>query len=214
MSEVIRLREAICRHARSLFERGLSPGSSGNISVRLDDGGRLATPTGSAFGDLRPEAIAHLGPDGRLIDGAPPTKEMVLHEAFYGTRPDAGAIVHLHSPAAVTVSVRADVDETSVLPPLTPYFVMRVGRVPLVGYHRPGDPAIGGPVADLARRHRAVLIANHGPVVSGASLAAAVDAAEELEATARLFLDLGDRPARLLTETEIADLVRTFGASW
>jgi ribulose-5-phosphate 4-epimerase/fuculose-1-phosphate aldolase len=210
-----RLREEICRFGRSIFERGLTAGSSGNISARLPDGeGWLMTPTNASLGALDPARLSKLASDGRLQSGDPPTKEEPLHTAVYAVRGKARAIVHLHSHHSVAVSTLRDIDPASVLPPLTAYFVMRVGRVPLVPYFRPGDPGVADVIRELAGQRSAVLLANHGPVVSGESLEAAVYATEELEATARLFLTLYGKPMRLLDDAAIEDLRQVFGAAW
>ncbi|RME16567.1 MAG: aldolase, partial [Alphaproteobacteria bacterium] len=175
MSPEARLREAICRFARSLYDRGLTHGSTGNISARLEDGGLLVTPTGSSFGSLDPADLALLDAEGRHLSGSKPTKEMPLHAAFYRLRgAQAGAVVHLHSHHAVALSVLDDIDPDNVLPPLTPYPIMQLGRVRLVPYHRPGDPALGAALEALPAETSAVVLANHGPVVAGASLQQAV----------------------------------------
>ncbi|TCT05968.1 aldolase [Aquabacter spiritensis] len=206
-----RLREEICRFARSLFERGLTPGASGNISVRLPDGGWLATPTNASLGHLDPARLSRLDAQGRLVAGDPPTKELPLHSALYDTRTGAQAIVHLHSTHAVAVSMLPEIDPACVLPPLTAYSLMRAGQVALVPYYRPGDPAVADAIKGLAGRYASVLLANHGPVVAGASLEAAVFAMEELEETAKLHLLLRNLNPRLLTPAQIADLVEVFG---
>jgi len=208
MSEAT-LRERICAVGRSLFERGLTAGSSGNLSARLDDG-YLLTPTGSSLGALDPARLSKLDPEGRTIAGDPPSKEAFLHRALYVARPKAGAVVHLHSTHAAAVSCLDGLDPAECLPPLTPYFVMKIGRLPLVPYHRPGDPHLGEVVRGLAARSAAVLLANHGPVVSGASLDDAVNAAEELEETAKLFLLLRGQPVRALTPDQIRELAAVF----
>ncbi|PVE23570.1 aldolase [Microvirga sp. KLBC 81] len=210
MSDESHLRELICRFGRSLFERGLTTGSSGNISVRLNDGGWLATPTNSSLGFLDPAGLSRLDPDGRLVSGDAPTKELPLHSALYETRRDAGAIVHLHSTHSVAVSMLPDVNPANVLPPLTAYHVMRVGRTVLVPYYRPGDPAVADAIRGLAGRYSAVLLANHGPVVAGRDLEAAVYATEELEETAKLRLLLHGLNPRLLTRAQVRDLVTHF----
>lgn len=210
MSEA-RLREEICRFARSLFERGLTPGSSGNISLRLEDGGWLVTPTNASLGFLDPATLSRLDAQGRLLEGAAPTKEMPLHSALYDTRTKARAIVHLHSTHAVAVSMLPDVDPKSVLPALTPYSLMRAGQVALLPYYRPGDPAVAGAIRGLAGRYASVLLANHGPVVAGETLEAAVYAMEELEETAKLHLLLRNLNPRLLSPAQVADLVKVFG---
>ena len=200
------LRERLCGLARSLFERGLTPGASGNIRVRLEDGRLLMTPTEAWLGTLDPARLSVLDAEGRHVDGDRPTKEMPLHQAFYATRHSAGAVVHLHSTHAVAVSMLPEIDPADVLPPLTAYYVMRVGTTALVPYHRPGDPALGGVISGLAARYSAVLLANHGPVVAGRSLEAATYAMEELEETARLFLLLRGLNPRGLTPTQIDEL--------
>jgi ribulose-5-phosphate 4-epimerase/fuculose-1-phosphate aldolase len=202
-------REAIAGTARSLFERGLTHGSTGNISVRLDDHW-LVTPTGSSFGTLDPARISKLDAEGRLVDGDPPSKEAVLHRAMYEQRPSAGAVVHLHSIYSVAASVMTEVDPDDVLPPLTAYYVMRIGRLPLVPYFPPGDINLAEAVRGCAGKHHALLLANHGPVVAGTTLAAATDAIEELEATARLFLLLRGQTCRCLTGDQVEDLRRRF----
>ncbi len=204
------LREAICTFGRSIFERGLTPGSSGNISVRLPDGGFLMTPTNVSLGHLDPARLSRLDADGQWRDGDKPTKEVPLHAALYEGRHSATAVVHLHSTHAVAVSMLPGIDPDDVLPPLTPYYVMRVGRLALVPYHRPGDAAVAGAIRGLAGRYSAVLLANHGPVVAGASLDAAVYATEELEETARLHLLLRHLDPRLLTRAQVEDLARHF----
>lgn len=215
MTAEARLREAICAAARSMFDRGLTHGSTGNISARLPDGGLLVTPTGSSFGTLDPARLALIDAGGRHVAGDPPTKEMPLHAAFHDTRGTrAGAVVHLHSTHSVALSVLPGIDPDCVLPPLTAYSVMRLGRVKLLPYFRPGDPAMGEAVRALAGTRAAVLLAHHGPVVAGATLEAAVDAAEELEATARIALLTRGLNPRVLDAGQIAGLRDAFGAEW
>ena len=199
-------REAIVRTARSLYDRGLTHGSTGNISVRVGDG-LLVTPTGSSFGSLDPARISLLDANGRLVSGDPPSKEGPLHLAMFRHRPGAGAVVHLHATHSVAVSVIDGLDPADLLPPLTAYYVMRIGRLPLVPYAPPGDPALAESVAAYASRHHALLLANHGPVVAGSTLAAATDAVEELEATAHLFLMLRGERCRCLDHAQ-ADALR------
>jgi len=199
------LREQIVLQGRSLFDRGLAPGSSGNISARLDDGW-LLTPTDSCLGQLDAAKLSKLDWQGRLISGDPPSKEAFLHRAMYEERSNANAIVHLHSTYSAAVSCMDGLDTASCLPALTPYFVMKIGRLPLIPYHRPGDPALADAIRELARSHAALLLANHGPIVSGASLEAAVYATEELEETAKLFLLLRNVPIRALTDSQIDEL--------
>jgi len=204
-----RLREEIVRLGRSLFQRGLTAGSSGNISVRLDDGW-LLTPTNACLGELDPAELPKLDWDGRLLSGSPASKEAFLHRAMYEERAGAGAIVHLHSTHSTAVSCMAGLDCADCLPPLTAYYVMKIGRLPLVPYHRPGDPALGAAIRGLASRHSAVLLANHGPVVSGTTLEAAMYATEELEETAKLFLLLRGMPTRPLTPAQTEELAAAF----
>jgi ribulose-5-phosphate 4-epimerase/fuculose-1-phosphate aldolase len=205
------LRDAICRFGRSLFERGLTPGASGNISVRLDDGGWLCTPTDASLGFLDPARIARLDRNRTLLSGDKPTKEIPLHDALYDTRPEAGAVVHLHSTHAVALSTLPDLDPAEALPPITPYAVMRVGKLALIPYHMPGDPAVATAIRGLAGKHSAVLLANHGPVVAAKKLDAAVFAIEELEETAKLVLLLRNLNPRMLTPDQVAALVTKFG---
>ncbi len=203
------IREKICLFARSLFERGLTPGSSGNISVRLDDG-VLMTPTDASLGFLDPGRLSRFDADGRHVSGDKPTKESNLHQAFYETRRSAGAVVHLHSTHSVAVSMLPEIDPASVLPPLTAYYVMRVGDTALLPYFRPGDPTMADAIRGLAGKHAAILLANHGPVVAGASLSAAVYAMEELEETSRLYLLLRGLSPRHLTQAQVQDLKARF----
>ena len=204
-----KLRESICRFGLSIFERGLTFGSSGNISVRLDDGW-LMTPTGATLGTLDPARLSKLDQDGRHVSGDKPTKETFLHQGMYRHRTDATAVVHLHSTHSVAVSCLADIDPTDCIPPITAYYVMRVGSLPLVPYYRPGDPELGPAVEKLAGRHHAVLLANHGPVVAGTTLENAVFATEELEETAKLWLMLRREKIRPLTSEQVADLKAHF----
>ena len=203
-------REDITAVALSLFERGLTHGSTGNISVRLEDGGWLMTPTGSSLGNLDPARISKLDPTGRHIGGDKPTKEAFLHTTMYDQRPGAGAVVHLHSTHSVAVSCLAGIDEHNCLPPITAYYAMRIGMLPLVPYYPPGDLALAEAVGALAGDHHAVLLANHGPVVAGSSLSAATDAIEELEETARLYLLLQGRELRILGAEQVDELQRRF----
>jgi ribulose-5-phosphate 4-epimerase/fuculose-1-phosphate aldolase len=206
-----KVREEICRLGRSLFERGLTPGSSGNISVRLDDGGWLVTPTNASLGWLDPARLSRLDADGRLSSGEAPTKEVPLHTALYQTRRTARAVVHLHSTHSVALSMLPEIDPRAALPPMTAYYLMKCGLTALVPYYRPGDPAVADAIKGLAGKYSSVLLANHGPVVSGESLEAAVFAIEELEETAKLYLLLRGMNPRYLTPTQIADLSRSFG---
>ena len=213
MSEEIRAREEICEAGLSLFSRALTFGSTGNISVRLPDGGWLMTPTNASLGKLDPATLSKFDAAGRLVSGDKPTKEAFLHFCMYGQRADARAVVHLHSTHSVAVSLLADVDPKDALPPLTAYFVMRVGRLPLAPYFPPGDETLARAVEALAGEHHAVLLANHGPVVAGTSLENAQYATEELEETAKLVLALRPYPTRRLTAEQIEELTKTFGTA-
>jgi ribulose-5-phosphate 4-epimerase/fuculose-1-phosphate aldolase len=206
-----KLREEICRLGRSLFDRGLTPGSSGNISVRCDDGGWLVSPTNASLGSLDPARLSRLDSNGRLISGDAPTKEVPLHTALYETRSAARAVVHLHSTHSVAISMLPEIDPRAALPPMTPYYLMKCGATALVPYYRPGDPAVADAIKGLAGKYSSVLLANHGPVVSGDTLEAAVYAIEELEETAKLYLLLRGLNPRHLTPAQVKDLVATFG---
>jgi ribulose-5-phosphate 4-epimerase/fuculose-1-phosphate aldolase len=211
MSVEAGLREEICLLGQSIFQRGLTHGSTGNISVRLDDGW-LLTPTGSNLGRLDPARLTKLDWEGHTIGGDAPSKEAFLHLAMYEERDRSRAVVHLHSIHSVAVSVLEGVNTADVLPPLTAYYVMRIGSLPLVPYYAPGDPDLAEAVRGYAGRHHAVLLANHGPVVAGTSLAAAADAVEELEATAQLYLLLRGERLRPLTPEQVAELRRRYPA--
>jgi ribulose-5-phosphate 4-epimerase/fuculose-1-phosphate aldolase len=202
-------REALCILAKSLYDRGLTHGSTGNLSLRTEEG-YLMTPTGSSLGALDPARLAVLDRAGRHVAGDAPTKEALLHLAMYRERSQDAAVVHLHATHSVAVSVLADVDAADALPPLTAYYAMRIGTLPLLPYYAPGDPALAAAVGAVAGRHHALLLANHGPVVSGTSLAAAADAIEELEATARLWLLLRGERVRALTVEQVAELNRRY----
>jgi 3-dehydro-4-phosphotetronate decarboxylase len=205
------LREALCEHGRLLFGRGFSVGSAGNISVRLPDG-FLMTPTNACLDRLDPARISRLDRGYNHVSGDKPSKEVFMHRAFLEARPEAGAVVHLHSTHATAIACLAAPGETAPIPPLTPYFVMRVGRsLPVVPYYRPGDPAMEPAIAEAARGAKAALLANHGPVVCGRTLDDAVYAAEELEEAAKLALLLRGQGARTLTPAQVDYLLATFG---
>ena len=195
--------------AKSIFDRGLTCGSSGNISMRIESG-ILMTPTGSTMGDLDPDRISLLTETGTHISGDKPTKEAFLHMAMYDMRPQAGAVVHLHSTASVAVSCLDGLDPNDVLPPLTAYYVMRIGRLPLVPYFAPGDLALAEAVRAKAADHHAVLMANHGPVVAGKTLEDAVYASEELEEAAKIYLTLRHLTPNPLTQDQVDDLNRRY----
>lgn len=203
------LRERIAMHGKSIFDRGLTAGSSGNISVRLPDG-MLVTPTNSCMGRLDPDRITKLDGLGNVVSGDQPSKEAFLHHSVYGVRDDSQSIVHLHSTHSVAVSVIADINPEDVLPPITAYYVMRVGRLPLIPYYAPGDKALADAVAEEAKASHSLLLANHGPVVAGKSLDAAVNATEELEETAKLYLMLRNIPIRPLSIEQCEELQERF----
>ena len=205
MSVEAQQREEICGLGASIFARGLTAGSSGNISVRVADGW-LMTPTNASLGRLDPARLSKLDDDGKLVSGDAPTKESFLHRVMYEERSKTGAVIHLHSTHSVAISCLADIDPADVLPPITAYYVMRVGRLPLVPYYRPGDLALAEAVRGFAGKHHAVLLANHGPVVAGTSLDAAANAIEELEETAKLFLLLRGSKTRYLMQEQVAEL--------
>lgn len=208
------LREQICLLAKSMFDRGLTGGSTGNISARTDDGGLLVSPTGTSFGRLDPGRLSYFDASGTLIGGDQPTKEMPLHQAFYETRSSAGAVVHLHSCHSVALSMLPDADPDNFLPPLTPYGIMKLGRVKLLPFFMPGDPAMGDAVRGLAGKRSAVMLANHGPVVAGKDIEAACNAVEELEDTARLAMMLRGMNARGLSDDQVQALVTKFDIEW
>jgi ribulose-5-phosphate 4-epimerase/fuculose-1-phosphate aldolase len=214
MSELAKSRDQIAFFAKSLFDRGLSHGSTGNISVRLSDGSLLVTPTGSSMGSLNPARISHLAEDGSLLSGDRPTKEIPLHSAFYDTRRGTGAVVHLHSSHSVALSLLPDLDPDNAVPPLTAYGIMLLGKVQLLPFFVPGDPAMGDAVRALAGKRSVVLLANHGPVVAGKDLETAVNAMEELEATARLALLLRGVPTSALSPDQVGRIVDKFDVDW
>ena len=215
MSEEAALREQICVLAKSMFDRGLTGGSSGNISARLSDGRLLVTPTGTSFGTLDPARLSLFDSENNHIGGDNPTKEMPLHTAFYETRQArCGAVVHLHSSHSVALSTLPDTDEDNFLPPLTAYSIMRLGKVKLLPFFLPGDPAMGDAIRGLAGKRSAVMLAHHGPVVAGKDLESAVYAIEELEETANLALLTRGLNPRLLDESEIRQIVDRFDVDW
>lgn len=205
------LRDEICGLARSLYERGYTHGSTGNISARTEDGGLLVSPTGTSFGRLDPARLSHFDASGTLIGGDKPTKEMPLHSAFYDTRGSrAGAVVHLHSHHSVALSMLPETDPDDALPALTPYSIMKLGRVKILPYFQPGDTAMGEAIRELEGQRSAVILANHGPVVAAGSVENAVYAMEELEETARLVFTLHGRPHNQLNRPQINRLIETF----
>jgi len=214
MTEATKQRDTLAKWAKSMFDRGLTGGASGNISLRLSDGTLLVTPTGSSLGFLDPGRISHLDEAGHLLSGDAPTKELPLHSAFYETRTNTGAVVHLHSSHSVALSVLPDIDPDNVLPPLTAYSIMRLGKVKLLPFFLPGDPEMGDAVRGLAGKRSAVLLAHHGPVVAGKDLEAAVYVMEELEETAKLAVLTQGLSPRVLDDDQIAAVVRKFDVDW
>ena len=210
-----KLREQICNFSSSLFKRGLTHGSTGNISARLGDDSFLVTPTGSSFGNLDPNEIVKVLKDGSLEGSHLPTKELPLHKAFYDTRQTkSGAVVHLHSTYSVALSMLPGIDKDNVLPQFTPYSIMLLGKVKLLPFFVPGDPAMGDAIKGLAGKRSAVLLANHGPVVSGKTLEASVNAIEELENTAKLALILRGMNAIELDPNQVKTVVNKFDIEW
>ena len=200
------IREQICLLGKSLFDRGFTVGSSGNISVRTEDGNWLMTPTNACLGRLDPARLSLVNAQGKPLSGDKPTKESFLHLSMYEQRPDAGAVVHLHSTHSVAVSVLADVDKEEPIPPITAYYVMKIGNLKLLPYSAPGDMSLANAVREVAGRHHAIMLANHGPIVAGKSLEAAVYASEELEETAKLFLLLRGNKLNILDSDQVAEL--------
>jgi 3-dehydro-4-phosphotetronate decarboxylase len=208
-SRIADLRERIALHGRSLFERGFTVGSSGNISARVP-GGFLVTPTNSCLGRLDPQRISLVDENWRYVSGDKPSKELPLHSVMYETRPQTQAVVHLHSAYATALSLLPGIDAANALPPITPYAVMRVGRLALVPYTRPGSDAVIGHIRALGGRHKAILLGNHGPVVADNTLDDAVYAAEELEETAKLVIITRGMQPKMLSEDDVAELSATF----
>lgn len=204
------IREEICYWGNSLFMRGLSPGSSGNISVKLEDG-FLFTPTNSCLGRLNPVELSKVDNDGNHISGLKATKELPLHFSCYKAQPDLKAIVHLHSTYAVALSCLECDDPHNTLPVFTPYFTMRLGALPLVPYYPPGDQRLGDTAYDFAKSHKALLLANHGPLVIAESLNKAVYLMEELEENAKLFFLLHDKNVRYLSDEQIHEIQQRYG---
>jgi len=204
-----KLREEICIHGKSMFDRGLTPGSSGNISARVEDGW-LMTPTNSCLGRLDPATLSKVDAKGNPVSGGKPTKEAFLHLSVYGQRPSAGAIVHLHSTHSVAVSCLADIDPDQPIPPITAYYVMKIGNLVLLPYYPPGDMTLANAVREVAGKHHAILLANHGPVVAGRDLESAVYATEELEETAKLYLMLRGSRLKILSPEQVAELHRKY----
>ena len=214
MSSETQLREQICLLAKSMFDRGLTGGCTGNISARTEDGGLLVSPTGTSFGRLDPGRLSRFDANGTLISGDKPTKEMPLHTAFYDTRSSAGAVVHLHSCHSVALSMMPDANEDDFLPRLTPYAIMKLGKVKLLPFFMPGDAAMGEAVRGLAGKRSAVMLANHGPVVAGKDIEAACNAIEELEDTARLAMMTRSMSPRGISDADVQRLITKFNMEW
>lgn len=217
MSTESQLREEIARIGASLYQRGYTVGSAGNISARLDDGW-LITPTDACLGTLDPAAVSKVGSDGSWVSGDKPSKTLTLHRAIYDNNPTAHAVVHTHSTHLVALTLAGVWRPDDILPPLTPYYVMKVGHIPLIPYHRPGDPAVAQRVAGLANGVRGVLLERLGPVVWESSVSRAAYALEELEETAKLWMMMKDQPGfqdrAALDESALAELRATFNARW
>lgn len=199
-------REEMVQLGASFFQRGYATGSAGNLSLLLEDGNLLATPTGSCLGELQADRLSKVTMQGEWISGDKPSKEVAFHRALYLNNPACKAVVHLHSHYLTALSCLNDLDSDNCIRPFTPYVVMRVGDVPVVPYYKPGDDRLAEDLAQLAPRYNAFLLANHGPVVVGKSLREAANNTEELEETARLMFTLGDRSIRYLTDGEVAEL--------
>lgn len=209
MSEA-QLRQDLVRYARSMYERGYSSGGAGNISLKLPDGNVLATPTNSSFGDLDAEELSKVTMQGELLSGQKASKEVLMHLAMYRQRPQCGGIVHLHSPWLTALSCMPGLNYENALPPITPYYVMRVGKLPVVPYIRPGSPLIADEVEKLAINHNSILLANHGPIISGKNIREAVFNAEELEETAKLYFMLKPFGMNTLTPENVNELDSLF----
>jgi 3-dehydro-4-phosphotetronate decarboxylase len=208
-STLSKTRDALAMHGRSLFDRGFTVGSSGNISVRVP-GGYLITPTNSCLGRLDPARICLVDEVWRYVSGDKPSKELPLHSVMYETLPKTQAVVHLHSTYATALSLLPGLDPRNALAPITPYAIMRVGRLATVPYTCPGAPDVIMHIKALKGKHKAILLGNHGPVVADTSLDNAVYAAEELEETAKLIVLTREMQPRMLSVSDIQTLVKTF----
>lgn len=203
------LREALAKAGQLFAARGMAPGTSGNMSARLPSGGFLVTPTGGSLGDLNSEKISLLDQNGEYVSGAKPTKEAPMHLACYAARPEAGAIVHLHSPMATAFSCLAGLDRNDAVPAYTPYGLMRYGRVGLCPYARPGSVELAKKVAEIMAEHKAALMANHGLIVTGKNLEAAVANAEELEESCRIYFTLSGHKAVMISCEDQEELLKS-----
>ena len=212
MSVEAKLREEICVVGASLYARGHAVGSAGNISARLDDGW-LITPTDACLGRLDPAGIAKVDLNGQAVSGGKPSKTLTLHRGIYARNAEANGVVHTHSTHLFSLTLAGVWRDTDVLPPITPYYVMKVGHIPLIRYRRPGDPQVAAEVAAFAYQVRGVLLERLGPVVWGTSVSQASYALEELEETARLWLMTEPKPEPL-SDTVLDELREAFGARW
>ena len=212
MSAENKLRDEICDIGRLLYGRGYTVGSAGNISARLDDGW-LITPTDACLGRLDPSDIAKVNLAGEWVSGSKPSKTLALHREVYDRNPTVGGVVHTHSTHLVALTLAGVWQEDNILPPLTPYQVMKVGQIPLIGYERPGSPKVAQRVAQLANSVRGVMLERLGPVIWESSVAKAAYALEELEETARLWLMTNPKPAPL-DQASLDELREVFGAHW
>lgn len=212
MSDESRIREQICATGASLYQRGYTVGAAGNISARLHDGW-LITPTDACLGRLDPAELSKVDAGGQWVSGAKPSKTLVLHRGIYGNDGEACAVIHTHSTHLVALTLSGVWREDEVLPPITPYQVMKVGRIPLIRYRRPGDPQAAAKVAALAGQVRGALFERLGPVVWERSVEQASHVLEELEETARLWLMTHPRP-QPLDAAAIDELRTTFGARY
>jgi ribulose-5-phosphate 4-epimerase/fuculose-1-phosphate aldolase len=212
MSAENKLREEICDIGRLLFGRGYTVGSAGNISARLDDGW-LITPTDACLGRLDPATIAKVNLAGEWVSGDKPSKTLMLHREVYDRNPSVGGVVHTHSTHLVALTLAGVWQQNDILPPITPYQVMKVGHIPLINYERPGSPKVADQVAKLANSVRGVMLERLGPVVWETSVSKAAFALEELEETARLWLMSNPKPEPL-DAAALEDLRQAFGVNW
>jgi ribulose-5-phosphate 4-epimerase/fuculose-1-phosphate aldolase len=212
MSNENALREEICDVGGLLYSRGYTVGSAGNISARLDDGW-LITPTDACLGRLDPAAISKVNLAGEWVSGDKPSKTLALHRQVYDRNPDVGGVVHTHSTHLVALTLAGVWHPDDILPPLTPYQVMKVGHIPLIAYERPGSPKVAERVAQLANSVRGVMLERLGPVVWESSVSRASYALEELEETARLWLMSNPKPAPL-DQAALDELREVFAVQW
>ena len=203
----LELREDLVRVGHILFERGLTNGSAGNMSVALEDGSFIATPTGSSLGQLDAEELSKVDTEGTLLSGKKPTKEVLFHLALYKANPEVKAIIHLHSTYSTAYACLAGLDPANAIRPMTPYIVMRLGKVLLLPYHKPGSIEIANDLSKVAAGHKAFLLANHGMIVGGKSMTDALNNAEELEESCKLFFLTKGLDVNYLTEAEIDELL-------